>query len=216
LINYKETFTFEALNAMKRIIPSDIPAEAKYKLLTGSIIPRPIGVISTLSKTGIANFAPFSYFNIVSHEPMAISFSVAGPKMDGSEKDTLRNAKLVEDGGTGEFVVHIATEHFAAAITQSAAPLSASESEFDLTGLKAVPSTLVKAPRIQEASIAFECKTMHVIPIGTSRLIIGEIICMHFSDDVLQDNYRINFDKLKAIGRTSSARYCRSTDIFEN
>ena len=122
----------------------------------------------------------------------------------------------MSEGGTGEFVVHIATEHLASAITQSAIPLEANESEFDLTGLTAISSTTVKAPRILEASIAFECRTMYVIPVGESKLIIGEIICMHFSEDVLQDNYHINFNNLKAIGRTSSARYCRSTDIFEN
>jgi flavin reductase (DIM6/NTAB) family NADH-FMN oxidoreductase RutF len=75
---------------------------------------------------------------------------------------------------------------------------------------------MICAPRILEASIAFECKTLQVIPVGTSRLVIGEIICMHFADDVLMDNYHINFNNLRAIGRTSSARYCRSTEIFEN
>ncbi|HEY4195640.1 MAG TPA: flavin reductase family protein [Mucilaginibacter sp.] len=201
---------------MIQIIPSEIPSGARYKLITGSIIPRPIGVISTSSKSGVANFAPFSYFNIVGHEPMALSFSIAGPKPDGTEKDTLRNAKLLIDGGKGEFVAHIATEHFASAITESAASLSAEQSEFDLTGLTAVKSTMVDAPRILEAPIAFECKTMHVIPIGKSRLIIGEIICMHFSENVLQDNYHIDYEGLKAIGRTSSARYCKSTEIFEH
>lgn len=201
---------------MKRIVPADITAEAKYKLLTGSIIPRPIGIISTLSATGVANFAPFSYFNIVSHEPMAISFCIAGPKPDGSEKDTFRNAKLLTEGGMGEFVVHIATEHFASAITRAATTLPANESEFDLTGLTAIPGTMVGAPRILEASIAFECKTIQVIPVGPSRLIIGEIIYMHYADDVLMDNYHIDFNNLKAIGRTSSARYCRSTEIFEH
>lgn len=200
---------------MKKLVPSEISADAKYKLLTGSIIPRPIGVISTISKEGVPNFAPFSYFNIVSHEPMAISFSVAGPKPDSSEKDTFRNAKPVHEGGTGEFVVHIATEHIADAITQSAISLPSNESEFDLTGLTAIPGHMVKAPRILEASIAFECKTMYVIPVGASRLIIGEIICMYFADNVLQDNYHINFTNLKAIDRTSSAGYCRSTEVFE-
>lgn len=199
---------------MIEIIPSTISLEAKYKLLTGSIIPRPIGVISTFSKEGVANFAPFSYFNIASHDPMAISFAVAGPKPDGSEKDTLRNAKLPIDGGMGEFVAHIATEHLADAVTQAAASLPQEESEFDLTGLTIIKSTLVKAPRIHEASIAFECKTMQVIPIGSSRMIIGEIVCMHFAQDVMQDNYRIDYKNLKAIGRMSGSAYCKSTAIL--
>jgi len=148
---------------MIEIKPSEIPVEARYKLLTGSIIPRPIGVISTISNIGITNFSPFSYFNIVGHAPMAVSFVVAGPKPDGSEKDTLRNAKLAEEGGTGVFVAHIATESFASAMAKSAIPLSANQSEFDITGLTPVPSKLIKAPRIEEAPIAFECKTMYVV-----------------------------------------------------
>ena len=72
--------------------PDQLPIEARYKLLTGAVVPRPIAVISTLSPEGVANVAPFSYFNIVGHAPMALSFAVAGPKSDGSLKATLRNA----------------------------------------------------------------------------------------------------------------------------
>jgi flavin reductase (DIM6/NTAB) family NADH-FMN oxidoreductase RutF len=200
---------------MIEIIPSNIPVEARYKLLTGSIIPRPIGVISTVSANEIANFAPFSYFNIAGHAPMAVSFAIAGPKPNGTEKDTLRNAKLLNDGGSGEFVAHIATESFAIAMAKSAYPLREDESEFDFTGLTAVESKMIKAPRIKEAPIAFECKTLQVVTIGRSRLIIGEILYMHFAEDILLENYGIDYQALKAIGRMSGSRYCKTKDVFE-
>ncbi|MBD1393417.1 flavin reductase family protein [Mucilaginibacter glaciei] len=200
---------------MIEINPSDISVEARYKLLTGSITPRPIGVISTISANGITNFAPFSYFNIAGHAPMAVSFAVAGPKPDGTEKDTLRNAKLPDDGGTGEFVAHIATESFATAMAKSAFPLTEDQSEFYFTGLTAVTAKMIRAPRIKEAPIAFECKTIQVVTIGRSRLIIGEILYMHFAEQILQDNYRVDYQALKAIGRMAGSRYCKTTDVFE-
>lgn len=200
---------------MIQLNPSDLPVEIRYKLLTGSILPRPIGVISTVSNLDVANFAPFSYFNIVGHAPMAVSFAVAGPKPDGSEKDTLRNVRAAHEGGTSGFVAHVATESFAFEMAKAANPLSCDESEFDFTGLTAVKSKIVKAPRILQAPIAFECKTIHTLSIGRSSLIIGEIVCMHFSENVINENYRIDDQALKAIGRMAGSLYCRTTDLFE-
>lgn len=121
--------------------PDQLPIDARYKVLTGSVIPRPIAMISTLSVDGVFNVAPFSYFNIVGHAPMALSFAVAGPKPGGMPKDTLRNALQPDFGGTGEFVVNIATEDYAVAVAQSAMPLEADASEFDLTGLTPLASS---------------------------------------------------------------------------
>ncbi|WP_210516738.1 flavin reductase family protein [Hymenobacter terricola] len=110
-------------------LPADqLPIEARYKLLTGTVIPRPVAVVSTLSTEGVTNLAPFSYFNIVGHAPLALSFAVAGPKPDGTLKDTLRNAHLPAQGGTGEFVVNIATEHYAVQMARTATPLAVGRS----------------------------------------------------------------------------------------
>lgn len=196
------------------IAPEQLPIEARYKLLTGAVVPRPIAVVSTISPGGILNVAPFSYFNIVGHAPMAVSLAVAGPKPDGSLKDTLRNAQLPAQGGTGEFVVNIATEHYAAEMAATARPLPAHESEFELSGLRPVPSTVVQPPRVQQASVAFECRTLQVITVGRSRLIIGEVVYLHFADGLVDEHYRIDFEQLRAIGRMAGSRYARTTDTF--
>lgn len=194
--------------------PDQLPVEARYKLLTGAVIPRPIAVISTLSPEGVCNAAPFSYFNIVGHAPMALSFAVAGPKPDGSLKDTLRNANPPAQGGTGEFVVNIATEHYARKMTQTARPLPAEESEFTLTGLVPMPSVVVRPPRIQQAPVAFECRTLQVVAVGRSCLVIGEVVQLHFADGLVDERYRIDFEQLRAVGRMAGSRYARTTDTF--
>ena len=194
--------------------PDQLPIEARYKLLTGTVIPRPIAVISTLSPGSVFNVAPFSYFNIVGHAPMALSFAVAGPKPDSSPKDTLRNAALPAQGGTGEFVVNIATEHYAAEMARAARPLAADESEFDVAGLLPAPSQLVGPPRIRQAAIAFECRTLQVVPVGRSSLVIGEVVYLHFADGLVDERYRIDFEQLRAIGRMAGSRYARTTDTF--
>lgn len=191
-----------------------LPIEARYKLLTGAIIPRPIAVVSTVSPEGVLNVAPFSYFNIVGHEPMAVSFAVAGPKPDGSWKDTLRNAHLPAQGGTGEFVVNIATEDYAEQMARTATPLPANASEFDWTGLTPVASTVVRPPRIGQASVSFECRTLHVVEVGRSRLVIGEIVFLHLDDAVVDERFRVDFTQLRAIGRLAGSRYARTRDTF--
>lgn len=196
-------------------LPADqLPVEARYKLLTGTVIPRPIAVVSTVSAEGVFNVAPFSYFNIVGHAPMALSFAVAGPKPDGTWKDTLRNVQLPAQGGTGEFVVNIATEHFAEAMARTATPLAANVSEFAFTGLTPVASELVRPPRIGEASVSFECRTLHVVEVGRSRLVIGEIVFLHLDDALVDERFRVDYGQLRAIGRLAGSRYVRTSDTF--
>lgn len=191
-----------------------LPIEARYKLLTGTVIPRPIAVISTISAAGGLNVAPFSYFNIVGHAPMALSFAVAGPKPDGSLKDTLRNAHLLAQGGTGEFVVNIATEHYAEQMAQTAAPLGVDVSEFAHAGLTPLPSHRVRPPRLAEAAVAFECRTLQVVEVGRSRLVIGEVVYLHLADGLVDERFRVDAARLRAIGRMAGSRYVRTTDTF--
>ena len=96
--------------------PGKLTDEIRSKLLTGLVVPRPIAVVSTISSEGYLNVAPFSYFNVVSDSPMALGFSMTGPKPDETDKDTLRNVRRRSQGGVGEFVVTIASEHYAAAV----------------------------------------------------------------------------------------------------
>ncbi len=195
--------------------PQDLSPEIRYKLLTGCVVPRPIAVVSTMSTNGVTNLAPFSYFNIVGHLPMALSFSVAGRKPDQSPKDSLRNVRSSEEGGTGEFVINIAVESYAQAMALSAATLPYEVSEFDLTQLTPVPSQVVRPCRIAESPIAFECRTIQIVSIGISNLVIGEVVHMTIQDELLDKRFRIDFNKLKAIGRMAGSQYCRTSDLFE-
>jgi len=197
------------------INPSDLAPNHRYRILTGCVVPRPIAVVSTVSPNGVTNLAPFSYFNIVGHAPMALSFCVAGRKPDGSAKDSLRNAQMAAVGGIGEFVINIAVETFARAMAKTAMPIAYEESEYDLTHLTPVPSKRVRPPRIGESPIAFECQTIQIVPVGTSSLVIGEVVYIVVQDELLNERFYVNPDKLQAIGRMAGSQYCRTQERFE-
>jgi flavin reductase (DIM6/NTAB) family NADH-FMN oxidoreductase RutF len=197
------------------IDPQAMAADLCYKLVVGCVVPRPIAVVSTVSVDGFPNVAPFSYFTVASHTPLSLAFTVGGPKSDGSIKDTLRNARFVEDGGTGEFVVNIADESYAHAMAKTGESLAHGESEFHHAGLTPKPGLVVKAPRVGEASVAFECVTTHVIPIGAANMVIGEVKHIYVRDDLVDDRYRVDAEKLAAIGRMAGNDYVRTRDRFE-
>ena len=197
------------------IDPKALAFDLCYKLVIGCVVPRPIAVVSTVSVDGLPNVAPFSYFTVASHTPLSLAFTVGGPKSDGAIKDTLRNARFVEDGGVGEFVVNVADESYAAGMAKTGESLAHGESEFQHAGLTPSPSRVVKPPRVGEASVSFECRTTHVIPIGAASLVIGEVHHIHVRDHLVDDRFRIDADKLAAIGRMAGNDYVRTRDRFE-
>ncbi|MEL6334270.1 MAG: flavin reductase family protein, partial [Cyanobacteria bacterium J06626_26] len=103
------------------ITPESLDPSLRYKLLIGTVVPRPIAFVSSISPTGKTNLAPFSYFNAVGHKPLALAFSVA-PKPDGSEKDTLRNVRPVSEGGMGEYVINLAVEPYICQVAEASEP----------------------------------------------------------------------------------------------
>lgn len=199
--------------------PSRLEAQERYKLLIGGIVPRPIAWVSTISPNGELNAAPFSFFNAVGSEPMIVSFCPAN-RGDGSEKDTLRNAAPVEEGGVGEFVVNFVKEPSAVPMSVTAEDLPAGESEFDLAGLASVPSVRVRAPRIDGVPLSFECRTLRVlrfrpgVPSG-SNMVLGEVVYVHAEDGLLDERLRVDPDRLQAIGRMGGRGYTRTSDRFE-
>jgi flavin reductase (DIM6/NTAB) family NADH-FMN oxidoreductase RutF len=197
------------------IDPRKLTDELRSKLLLGLVVPRPIAVVSTVSRDGHFNVAPFSYFNVASDTPMALSFSMTGPKPDKSEKDTLRNVRRPAQGGMGEFVVNVASEHYARAVAAAGASLPYGASEFEYARLTPGPSRHVKAPHVAEAFAHFECRTRRIIRIGNSHLVIGTVVHMWFRDDLVDDRFRVDSDKLKAIGRLAGFDYCRTADRFQ-
>jgi flavin reductase (DIM6/NTAB) family NADH-FMN oxidoreductase RutF len=184
-----------------------------YKLMIGSIVPRPIAFVATISADGIPNLAPFSFFTGVSANPPVICFCPVRRAGDGQRKDTLRNILEV-----GEFVVNIVSEDFAAQMNVCAADFKPEVDEFEISGLTPVPSDLVKPPRVAESRIQMECRLLQTVeicdqPLGAT-IVIGRILRFHV-DDALFDDFRIDPDKLQAIGRMGGPTYSRTTDRFD-
>jgi len=195
--------------------PAKLSDELRAKLFLGLVVPRPIAVVSTVSRDGYLNVAPFSYFNVVSDSPMAIGFSMTGPKPDKTDKDTLRNVRRAAQGGVGEFVVNVATEHYATAVAAAGASLAYGASEFEYGGITPAPSARVKPPRIAEAYAGFECRTRRIIRIGHAHLVIGSVVHVWVRDELVDERLRVDHDKLRAIGRMAGFEYCRTGDRFQ-
>ncbi|WP_028608481.1 flavin reductase family protein [Paenibacillus harenae] len=196
---------------MISIDPASQNAKDNYKLLIGSIIPRPIAFVTTLSAEGVWNAAPFSFFNIVTANPPMVSVSVQR-RPDGSRKDTARNAMAA-----GEFVVHIADEQYIEAINVTAASLPPEESEAELAGLTAVPSERVRVPGVAEARIRMECVLEQSLPLGGAAtegaapacdLLIGRVVRFHI-DESLYENGRIDAAVLKPVSRLAGSDYAK-------
>lgn len=187
--------------------PSEHPPLSIYKLLIGAVVPRPIAFVSTVDAAGVRNLAPFSFFTAVSSDPAVLCFS-AGLRA-GAKKDTLVN---VEE--TGEFVVNVVTEALAEAMNLTAAEYPPEVDEFAVAGLTAVPATVVKAPRVAESPVSFECKLRQVIPVGNARLVLGDVVCVH-ADDSLVSDFKIDAEKLQAVGRMGGNSYTRTRERFD-
>jgi len=188
-----------------------LSAHERYKLLIGLVIPRPIAWVSTWSANGIANCAPFSFFNVISETPPLCLLSF-NPRSDGAMKHTLKNI-----GRTGEFVVNLADEDTANAMHASAAEIPEGESEFARSGLTPVPAKLVKHPRIGEAPAAFECRLERRIEFGPEReMVVGEILLMHARDGIIDPTTkRISEERYRPVGRLYGNRYCTTRQRFD-
>jgi flavin reductase (DIM6/NTAB) family NADH-FMN oxidoreductase RutF len=195
------------------IDPQDQHYGEVYKLMVGAIVPRPIAFVSTLSPDGIRNLAPFSFFTGISANPPVICFCPMVRGSDGQHKDTLRNIEA-----TREFVVNVVSEDFAAQMNLCSAEFPPEVDEFEVSGLTPVPSDLVGPPRVRESRISMECRLLQVVhvspkPLGGS-IVLGQVVRFHV-DDALFDNFRIDPDKLRAIGRMGGPTYTRTTDRFD-
>ena len=143
--------------------PSEIERRAVYRLLTGSVVPRPIGWAATIDEEGRTDLAPFSFFTVVCVVPPMISLTIAR-NPDGSEKHTLKNIKAV-----GDFCFNVATEQVWQQMVDTGNAIPEGDSEFDATGLTPLPAVKVNSPRVAEVPIHFECKLHQVIELGQPR-----------------------------------------------
>ena len=194
--------------------PTEHPLLETHKLMIGSIVPRPIAFVSTLSKDGLENLAPFSYFNGICSNPPSIMFCPARRGYDGKTKDTLNNIRDTE-----EFAVNIVSEDFAEQMVSTSTDFEPEVNEFEVSGLTPVPCQKIAPPKVAEAKISFECKLNQIVPVGNEGpgggfVVIGTIILFHIDDDVYEDGY-INLEKLRPIGRLAGNMYTRTTDKLE-
>lgn len=181
----------------------------KYRLLTNCIVPRPIAWVTSVSKDGVFNAAPFSYFTGVSIEPSLVLIAVE--RRHGEKKDTLIN---IED--TKEFVINLVTESNVEKMNLTSMDYYMEEDEINLSGLTAVPSKHVIPPSIGESPLHMECKLDQIIEIGSSphSLIIGEVIAIT-ADEQLMKNERIDMESLQAVGRMGGKWYTKTSELFE-
>lgn len=197
---------------MRTIDPSANTPDDIYKLMIGLIVPRPIAFVSTLDEHGIRNLAPFSYFTACSTNPPVVCFCAAVRSGPRPQKDTLRNIEA-----TCEFVVNIVSEDLAAKMNATSAEVGPEIDEFHLAGLTPLASDLVKPPRVAESRIHLECRLRQIVRVsdqpGGGNLILGDVLRFHIQDDLL-DGFKIDPDKLRAIGRMGGLTYCRTQDRF--
>lgn len=183
----------------------------RYKLLTGLVVPRPIGWIGTADADGVPNLAPYSFFQAVASNPPVVLFS-AGVN-NGHEKDSLLNART-----TGEFTCNMVGMATSEAMNTTAAELGRSESEFDFAGLTPEPSKDISAPRVLEAKASFECRVQQIVELGnapmTHAVVFGEVVRFHVDDDIL-DGTRVDHDALDAVGRMAGSGYATTRDRFD-
>lgn len=195
----------------------ELTTKQNYKFLTGSIIPRPIAWITTISQeTNVVNAAPFSYFNVVSKELPLVSLSInrSGQKM----KDTARNLLQQNEG-----VIHLVNDDVLSEMNQSAASLPANESELDQTDLTLADSTEVTVPAIQKAPVRFEVRLHQYIPVKDhdesiiSDLFILEVLNYHFQDSLFNQEKEyidlLAFDPLARLAGNTYSHIARTLDL---
>jgi flavin reductase (DIM6/NTAB) family NADH-FMN oxidoreductase RutF len=188
-----------------------------YKLMTGMIVPRPVALVSTMDKQGVANLAPFSFFCGVGSVPPTVLFCPAlrpgASAGTGEQKDTLRN---VEE--TGEFVINVVSEAIAAAANASAAEAPPQVDEFVLSGLTPIASQAVRPPRVAESPAQMECKLLQIIYTGhapgSGVIVLGEVVRFHLREDLV-DNFRVDPAALDAVGRMAGNTWVRTRDRIE-
>lgn len=193
---------------------ADLTYQERNKLMTGSIAPRPIARVSSISPDGVLNLAPFSYFAPICPEPPLLVFCPNVRSLTGQNKDTLTNIEA-----TGEFVVNIVSQSLVEAMNLSSAELPAEMDEFEFSGVTPIPSKLVRPPRVAESPINLECKLHQIVTIGDQigqgSLVIGEIVYFHIADDVYLPDHRIDPEKVRPVARLGGMAYARTTDIFD-
>jgi flavin reductase (DIM6/NTAB) family NADH-FMN oxidoreductase RutF len=185
----------------------------RYKILNSTITPRPIAWVTTVSRDGTPNAAPYSFFNAVGDDPPLIVLGLLKHPATNLVKDTARN--ILE---TGEFVVNLVCEADAATMNESSVDAPPEVDELVYAGIATVKSQLVAPPRIATSPVNFECRKYAALDVGRQTVVLGEILMAHIKDEFISDPERLHLDTpaMKLIGRThGSGWYVRNSDRFQ-
>jgi flavin reductase (DIM6/NTAB) family NADH-FMN oxidoreductase RutF len=202
-----------------QIKPSDVKPRDFYRILISAVAPRPIAWVSTISRDGVPNLAPFSFFNVVCGTPPMLGFSPGVRAKEVREalgsplKDTLQNIR-----DTGEFVVAVVTGELVERMNLTAQDCDANVDEFHLAGVTPRASSLVKPLQVAESPVNFECQVRHILDLGSensgSSLVIGEVVSATLAEDVLVEG-KIDGNLLDMVGRMGGNQYTRTTSRFD-
>jgi flavin reductase (DIM6/NTAB) family NADH-FMN oxidoreductase RutF len=190
---------------------ADLNERQRYKLLIGTVIPRPIAFVTTVNRDGHANAGPFSFFNVLTHDPAIVAIGVEN-YADMRFKDTSRNIRETE-----EFTVHICDDALVHQMEICAIKFGPHVDEIAEAGLTTVPGVNVKSPRILEAPAALECRRYMTLEVGRAReIILGEVLGVFIREDAV-DPASLHIDQIKmdAIGRMGGHGYARTRDQFD-
>jgi flavin reductase (DIM6/NTAB) family NADH-FMN oxidoreductase RutF len=187
----------------------------RYNPLKACVVPRPIGWLTTMSATGVVNLAPFSFFNVLSYDPPFVLFSAGGHE-DGGKKDTVVNVEA-----TGEFVYSMTTWAQKDQMNQTALIVSRGVDEMTATGLDALPSRLVRPPRVKGSPVHFECRLHQIItlpgrrPSADHHVVIGRVVAVHIDDAALTADGRVDILKVRPIARLGYQDYTSVDSMFQ-
>jgi flavin reductase (DIM6/NTAB) family NADH-FMN oxidoreductase RutF len=193
-----------------RLDPAALDVEQRYKFLTGSVVPRPIALVTSVGENGVVNAAPFSQFIIICSDPAMLGFVASkGPR---GEKDTLANIRA-----SREYVINTVSEPLAEQVQHCSIPYPPEVSEVEMAGFGLLPSVRVAAPRIRQSRLQFECRLHRMEHFGIggrSTLIVGEVLLVHAAPGVL-NGHRVDHARLEPLGRIGGRRYCRTSQIID-
>lgn len=185
-------------------------------LFNAIVAPRPIGWISSISPSGEANLAPFSYFNGISSRPPMVMFA-CNRAPDRASKDTLANLRA-----NGEFVFNFVSRELGAAMNLSSAPLPHGGDEFAFAGLARAPSRVVAPPRVAASPASMECRVLRIIDLDpdetgrtVSSVVIGRVVGVHLRADLVDADGGFDTVAADPIVRMGGATYGALGDVFE-
>ena len=204
----------ESTSGWKSFKPEELPRGARYGLCISAVVPRPVGVLSTISSkdgNGIVNCAPFSYTSLATHDPPIVTHGIC--LSGGKKKDTLRNIEA-----TGEWVYNVLTTSYLEDANACAASLPEDVSEIKEFAIDTLPCDKVSAPRIAKANVAMECRLWDKKEVfndereHTTTIVMGRVVKFHVHESVLKEGREedaplVDLEKLNAVGRAGDVTY---------